>query len=115
MHEVEGEANSETRVDVIERGERVWRYALEPHTGRKHQLRVHMAALGASICNDRLYPQLQAHDGDFRRPLQLLARGLVFVDPLNGQPRTFRSALSLDPVRQAPSTDTRAAGNRAGQ
>ncbi|WP_424682570.1 pseudouridine synthase [Frateuria sp. YIM B11624] len=99
MCEVDGEANSETRVEVIERGTRLWRYALEPHTGRKHQLRVHMASLGAPICNDRFYPQLQERGGDdFSRPLQLLARALTFVDPLSGQPREFRSRLSLDPV-----------------
>ncbi len=58
MREVDGAPNSETRIDVIERGGALWRYALEPVTGRKHQLRVHMAALGAPIRNDRLYPQL---------------------------------------------------------
>jgi tRNA pseudouridine32 synthase/23S rRNA pseudouridine746 synthase len=96
MREVAGEPNSETRVDVIERGPRLWRYALEPHTGRKHQLRVHMAALGAPIQNDRCYPQLQERSGDdFSHPLQLLASGLAFVDPLSGQAREFRSGLSL--------------------
>ena len=96
MREVAGEPNSETRVDVIERGPRLWRYALEPHSGRKHQLRVHMAALGAPIHNDRCYPQLQQRSvDDFSRPLQLLASGLAFVDPLSGQAREFRSGLSL--------------------
>jgi tRNA pseudouridine32 synthase/23S rRNA pseudouridine746 synthase len=96
MREVAGEPNSETRVDVIERGPRLWRYALEPYTGRKHQLRVHMAALGAPIHNDRCYPQLQQRSvDDFSRPLQLLASGLAFVDPLSGQAREFRSGLSL--------------------
>jgi tRNA pseudouridine32 synthase/23S rRNA pseudouridine746 synthase len=99
MREIEGEANSETRVEVIERGDRWWRYALEPHTGRKHQLRVHMAALGAPIRNDRWYPQLQQRGSDaFDRPLQLLACGLAFVDPLSGQARAFQSSLSLQAV-----------------
>jgi tRNA pseudouridine32 synthase / 23S rRNA pseudouridine746 synthase len=99
MREVEGEANSQTHVDVIERGARLWRYALEPHTGRKHQLRVHMAALGAPIGNDRFYPQLQERSGDdVSRPLQLLARGLAFVDPLSGRAREFCSGLSLGPL-----------------
>jgi tRNA pseudouridine32 synthase/23S rRNA pseudouridine746 synthase len=57
-----------------------------------------MAALGAPIRNDRFYPQLQPQAGDdFSRPLQLLACGLAFVDPLSGQARVFRSGLSLDP------------------
>src|SRR5690606_20076383 len=45
MREGQGEANSETHIQVLERGTRLWRYALHPITGRKHQLRVHMAAL----------------------------------------------------------------------
>jgi tRNA pseudouridine32 synthase/23S rRNA pseudouridine746 synthase len=97
MHEAAGEPNSETRVDVVERGALCWRYALEPYTGRKHQLRVHMAALGAPICNDRLYPQLQERGADdFGRPLRLLASGLAFVDPLSGRSRAFDSGFSLD-------------------
>ena len=99
MREVDGAANSETRIDVIERGEECWRYALEPVTGRKHQLRVHMAALGAPILNDRVYPRLASADiglrPDFARPLQLLARGLAFDDPLSGAERRFESSLRL--------------------
>ena len=94
--EAEGEPNALTRIDVIERGPGDWRYALAPVTGRKHQLRVHMAALGAPIRNDPLYPQLmdQAPD-DPARPLKLLARSLAFVDPLDGTARRFESGQSL--------------------
>jgi tRNA pseudouridine32 synthase/23S rRNA pseudouridine746 synthase len=96
MREAEGVANSETRVDVIERMGELWRYALEPVTGRKHQLRVHMAALGAGILNDRVYPELRrAADDDHERPLKLLARGLGFVDPVSGIERRFESGLRL--------------------
>ena len=96
MHEAEGRPNSETRIDVIERAGASWLYALEPVTGRKHQLRVHMAALGAPIHNDRLYPQLMpAAVDDYARPLQLLARSLEFVDPLSGEERRFESQLRL--------------------
>ncbi len=97
MHEVEGPADSETRVDVVERAAGAWRYALEPVTGRKHQLRVHMAALGAPIANDRLYPELaRVDDDDPARPLQLLARRLAFVDPLSGAARCFESLRRLE-------------------
>ena len=96
MREGEGTPNSETRIDVIERGGALWRYALEPVTWRKHQLRVHMAALGAPILNDRWYPQLlDAAEGDYSRPLKLLARALDFVDPLSGVERRFESGLRL--------------------
>ncbi|MCM2336563.1 MAG: pseudouridine synthase, partial [Pseudomonas sp.] len=96
MREVDGEPNALTRIDVIERGEHAWRYALEPVTGRKHQLRVHMAAIGAAIANDPLYPVLR--DGapdDLSRPLTLLAQSLAFVDPLDGRERRFETSLRL--------------------
>jgi len=89
-------ANSETRVDVIARGDRYWRYALTPITGRKHQLRVHMAALGAPIANDAMYPAvIRRAAGDYATPLQLLARCLSFIDPLTGVEREFRSNFLL--------------------
>ena len=96
MQEVDGEPNSETRIDVIERGENVWRYALFPVTGRKHQLRLHMAMMGAPITGDTLYPALAAKAADdYRHPLKLLAHSLAFVDPLSGASRRFESRLAL--------------------
>lgn len=96
MQEVDGLANSETRIDVIARGAGRWRYALTPVTGRKHQLRVHMAALGAPIAHDPLYPSLcHRAPGDYSAALQLLAKRLAFVDPLSGIERRFTSRLEL--------------------
>jgi tRNA pseudouridine32 synthase / 23S rRNA pseudouridine746 synthase len=96
MQEVEGPANSETRIDVIARGDGHWRYALTPITGRKHQLRVHMAALGAPIANDTIYPSLlNRAPGDYSAPLQLLAKALSFIDPVSGVERSFSSASCL--------------------
>jgi tRNA pseudouridine32 synthase/23S rRNA pseudouridine746 synthase len=96
MCETDGEPNSETQIDVIERGEHDWRYALQPVTGRKHQLRVHMTALGAPIMGDTLYPTLTEKSADdHRQPLRLLAQSLAFVDPLSGERRRFESRLSL--------------------
>ena len=96
MCEVDGPANSESRIDVIEREAGHWRYALNPLTGRKHQLRVHMAALGAAIVNDGFYPTLaEESEDDFGRPLKLLARSLRFVDPVSGLERHFESQRTL--------------------
>lgn len=96
MAEVSGEANARTRVEVIAADGAVWHYRLQPETGRKHQLRVHMAALGAPILGDDLYPQLQpAADPLQAPPLQLLARALAFQDPLSGERRAFSSERAL--------------------
>ena len=95
--EVPGEPNSETVIEMIERRGDVVRYRLHPHTGRKHQLRLHLSALGAPILNDSFYPVAQPCRGDdFSAPLQLLARSIGFEDPLSGQPRRFDSGLRLD-------------------
>ena len=98
MREVEGEPNSETRIVTLEHGAHWARYELQPVTGKRHQLRVHMAALGLPLRNDPLYPSVNdAAEGDWSRPLQLLARTLQFTDPLTGEARRFTSQRSLGP------------------
>ncbi|MCG8292909.1 pseudouridine synthase [Pseudomonas entomophila] len=96
MHEVEGVDNSETHACVLENQGELWRYGLSPVTGKTHQLRVHMASLGAAICNDPFYPQLANEQDDYARPLKLLAHSLRFKDPLSGEERYFESRLALD-------------------
>lgn len=97
MQEAPGVSNTETLVDVREKHGDLWRYGLYPVTGKKHQLRVHMSALGAPICNDPFYPQvLKDAEDDPAKPLKLLAQGLRFVDPLTGQEREFESGIRLD-------------------
>jgi tRNA pseudouridine32 synthase/23S rRNA pseudouridine746 synthase len=96
MQEAPGEPNSETLVELIERRGDLALYRLHPHTGRKHQLRLHLAALGAPILNDAFYPvALPCKGDDFSAPLQLLARSIGFDDPLTGEPRVFTSERQL--------------------
>jgi tRNA pseudouridine32 synthase/23S rRNA pseudouridine746 synthase len=96
MQEVDGEPNSETVIDVIEQRQDVALYRLQPRTGRKHQLRVHMASLGIPIINDAFYPQaLPCKQDDMSQPLQLLARAVSFVDPFSGELRRFDSERTL--------------------
>lgn len=96
MHEVDGTPNSETLVQLLEQCDAWGLYQLQPISGKKHQLRVHMAALGLPLRNDSFYPEItDPPEGDFSRPLQLLARSLEWVDPISGQRRYFESRRSL--------------------
>lgn len=100
------EPNSETVVEVrgvgmSASGRAVLHTILRPHTGRMHQLRVHLAALGIPILGDRWYPDLLPEEpDDHSLPLQLLARELEFIDPLTGALRRFvtRRTLGESPV-----------------
>ena len=97
MKETEGEPNSETRVDLLRRrGDDATLYEARPLTGRKHQVRVHLAALGMPILNDRLYPEVPPDTSeDFDAPLKLLARSVAFRDPVTGRAHHFESEREL--------------------
>ena len=96
QREVPGMPNSETHIDVLEITAGLARYALSPVTGKKHQLRVHMNALGLPIANDRMYPPVvQTPADDFDTPLQLLAKSIAFMDPITGEARRFTSGQHL--------------------
>ena len=95
--ELAGEPNAETRVELVETRGMYARYLLTPTTGKTHQLRLHMASLGLPILGDSLYPTvLDVEADDFTTPLQLVARRLRFVDPIDGTPREYTSRFALE-------------------
>ena len=65
------------------------RVALEPVTGRTHQLRVHLAALGTPIVGDPFY----GREGDPAPRMMLHSCGLEFAHPRTGEPLSFASAV----------------------
>ena len=96
--EIEGTPNSETTLSLLQVQGDSALFRLEPVTGKRHQLRIHMNALGLPIEGDQFYPQVLRgpEDGeDFSQPLQLLARSMAFTDPVTGQPRSFTSGQRL--------------------
>lgn len=101
--EVPGEApNAETWLQMVSQEGSVGRYRLRPRTGRTHQLRVHMDALGAAIIGDPLYPRVsdafrEGRPENFEDPLRLVARELSFIDPIDHVPQRFRSSVVLKP------------------
>ena len=104
--------NSETWIDCVERlstgrtgmylenkaAPALAKYILKPVTGQRHQLRVHMNALGLPLMGDQFYPVVKRAANevdDFNSPLQLLAKTLSFKDPLTGDARIFESRQQL--------------------
>ena len=91
---VEGKANAITSIELLESRRGAGLFGLRPESGRKHQLRVHMASVGFPIIGDHVYPELRDRiDGE--PPLQLLAHRLAFTDPLTGAPRVLESQRNL--------------------
>jgi tRNA pseudouridine32 synthase/23S rRNA pseudouridine746 synthase len=88
------EANAITRIELLEARNGLGLFRLRPETGKKHQLRVHMASIDCPIVGDLLYPDIREYN-EHDSPLQLLAHRLSFVDPLSGEHRSFVSAQQL--------------------
>ena len=77
-----------TRYHVLERSHGLTRIALEPYTGRTHQLRVHCShpqGLNCPIVGDRLY-------GNASTRLMLHAQSITLVHPASGQSMTLECA-----------------------
>jgi len=99
MIEVEGEPNTDTLIEFIAENKPWAKYRLTPGSGKKHQLRCHLNALGAPIKDDQIYPILtpyQEYDLDLSKPLQLLAKELSFRDPITHIQRVFVSKRILE-------------------
>jgi len=100
-----------TRYRVIEQaGNRAAWVELQPYTGRTHQLRVHMAAIGHPIVGDGKYGGIDAFlTGTISRKMHLHARRLRVDHPDGGQidvvaelPKHFAESLeqlAFDPVK----------------
>jgi tRNA pseudouridine32 synthase/23S rRNA pseudouridine746 synthase len=88
--------NSRTEVICIRTVENLGYFRILPHTGKTHQIRVHLASIGCPILNDRIYCEGLEPDANLiNAPLQLLAARLDLIHPLTGMPLTVRSRLRL--------------------
>lgn len=94
---VEGGRHSVTHYDTLEAHRRATLLEVHLETGRTHQIRVHMAAIGHPCVGDPLYgsdPTLSAMLGLERQWLHAVELG--FVHPTKGEPVTFRSEYPAD-------------------
>jgi len=100
---VAGPVNAISEITLVDRTAHGGVYRLVPHTGRTHQLRLHMASLGVPIVGDPLYPEVRPElaerpdHGDFSEPLRLVAHALEFTDPIDGTHRRYESRRSVLP------------------
>ena len=95
MHIIPGEPNAHSTLQLLDRREQLGLFQLTPHTGKTHQLRLHMQAIGCPILFDPYYPILLPKSETLAGPLQLLAQQLQFVDPISGKAQHFCSARQL--------------------
>ena len=96
MKVVSGLPNSHSEIRCLKQTTDKSLFELNPITGKTHQLRVHMQAIGWPILNDRYYPTLQPEAADdYSQPLQLLAKELQFIDPVTNLRRIFSSNANL--------------------
>lgn len=94
-----GAVNARSRIRLVQATAGQALFLLEPLTGKKHQLRLHLSGLGFPILHDRCYPTLRAkRPDDFSQPLQLLSQRIEFRDPLSGKEMVFESTRSLLPL-----------------
>lgn len=82
------EITARTHFKIIERGKRFSLFELELDTGRKNQIRAHLAGKGYPISGDKNY---RAHSNDFNR-VCLHAKSLVYVEPWSGEEKSFEVA-----------------------
>ena len=88
-----------TKYRVLERGDAVTRLALQPVTGRTHQLRVHCAYMGFPILGDPQYgsPESQAYSLERGLNSQLLcAKELRFAHPVTGEGMLLTSRMGVN-------------------
>lgn len=81
---------AQTRWHLLERGVDRTRLAIQPLTGRSHQIRIHLAAMGHPILGDNLYAPDDARN--MARRLLLHAAELAIEHPGTGQAMRWSSA-----------------------
>ena len=77
MQVVEGKPNSETEIQLLQHDQQWGKYELKPHTGKQHQLRVHLSHSGIPIQNDPFI---------LRFPIR---RMMIFLHHYSYWPNTF--------------------------
>ena len=94
-HEVTGAKEARLRYRVISHGEHYDLVEVELLTGRHHQIRCQLSAIGLPIRGDLKYGARRSNtDGS----ISLLARRIEFVHPVSREPICLEAPLPADPL-----------------
>lgn len=88
---VQGGRHAKTDYRVIERFKNFTHIELTLHTGRTHQIRVHMKAIGHPLLGDPVYGPVKSMYGLNKQMLH--AKVLGFIHPISGEKLYFESEL----------------------
>lgn len=88
---VQGGRHAKTDYRVIERFKNFTHIELTLHTGRTHQIRVHMKAIGHPLLGDPVYGPVKSMFGLNKQMLH--AKVLGFIHPISGEELYFESEL----------------------
>lgn len=90
---IEGGQQALTEYTLVEKNQDIAQVAVQLHTGRTHQIRVHFSAIGCPLIGDELY------GGDLTKGLNrqaLHCQKLVFLHPFTREELTFELPLPND-------------------
>lgn len=85
---------SHTEYKVLQEGKGVTLLEIHLLTGRKHQIRVHLAGIGHPVAGDQKYG-----DGSISKRLALHARSISFLHPFDGRTMSFDTGMPADFTR----------------
>jgi 23S rRNA pseudouridine1911/1915/1917 synthase len=96
--EVAGSLKSETEYKLLAASDRYFLLEVLPHTGRHHQIRVQLAAMGCVIKGDLKYGAPRSNKD---ASICLHARKLEFIHPVKKEPVTIIADVPDDPLWKA--------------
>lgn len=85
-HEVKGSKEASLSYKMLARSDRYYLLEVELHTGRHHQIRAQLSAIGCPVKGDLKYGYSRSNDDG---SISLLARKVVFVHPVKKEEVTI--------------------------
>jgi 23S rRNA pseudouridine1911/1915/1917 synthase len=97
-HEVKGSKEASLSYKMLARSDRYYLLEVELHTGRHHQIRAQLAAIGCPVKGDLKYGYSRSNDDG---SISLLARKVVFIHPVKKEEITITAHLPKGDVWDA--------------